>query len=100
MSGSSKVSLMVFFQVLSPLLVIGGLIVRGLVVEDSIIPAGIKQSLNWFQENAEFSNSLSTGLFIAGGVFAVIAILFSISVAQGGHGADDERISKSLGRIR
>lgn len=97
MGGSSKVSLMVFFQILSPLSIVLGLIVNGLSSEESILTT---ESLNWFQENQEISGNLSTGLFIVGGVFAVIAILFSISVAQGSLGSDDDRISKSLGKIQ
>ncbi len=91
---------MVFFQVLSPLSIVLGLILNGLSAEDSILPAGVTGSLNWFQQNQELCGNISTGLYIAGGIFAVIAILFSISVAQGSLGSDDERISKSLGKIQ
>jgi hypothetical protein len=96
MNGSAKITLVVFFQILSPLLVVGGLMINRFSNEGYLILDSSSGGLNWFQENFVLSQNLSMGLFIAGGVFALIAILLSISIAYGLQGSDDESLGKSF----
>lgn len=92
MQALNKIYVLIFVQVLAPVCVILGLILNGVVLDSDILPGGVRQSLNWFQQNPDISNVIVWGLYISAGIFAVIAIALSIYIYTNSRGVEDKNL--------